>query len=245
MRGGYKQKVTWSGAHLSPFMREVLNIVCPENQMQQVTLSPPFIQLIAAKSGYARSTCYVAVDKKFFNSPPPAPLQVFKMRDLEIFDMSVPLKIQVETEVQIWEESTTDSHDLPCTTTSTITSPRHPQPTSFHFLPTSSSRTFMSLPRANYDPRRVCLNPFPEFTFGKRRRAIGVYLAGALVRCGIVLGSELDAERCMDSLPWRIGLFWTLRSCLLMQNLLGETNQTPRRPSTSHSSTGFRESALC
>ncbi|TFK38293.1 hypothetical protein BDQ12DRAFT_606557 [Crucibulum laeve] len=38
----------------------------------------------------------------------------------------------------------------------------------------------MSLPRSNYDPRRVCLNPFPEFTLGKHRRTIGVYLAGAL-----------------------------------------------------------------
>lgn len=157
---------------------------------------------------------------------------------------AVPLKIQVETEVQVWED-TNDSHDLPSATTSTVTSPQHPQPTSSYFLPTSSSRTFMSLPRANYDPRRVCLNPFPEFTFGKRRRAIGVYLAGALVRWGIVLESELGAERGMDSLRWRIGLSWTLRSCLLMQNLLGETNQTPHRPSTSHSSTGFRESALC
>ena len=39
----------------------------------------------------------------------------------------------------------------------------------------------MSLPRGNYDPRRVCLNPFPEFTLGKHRRTVGVYLAGALV----------------------------------------------------------------
>jgi len=38
----------------------------------------------------------------------------------------------------------------------------------------------MSLPRANYDPRRVCLNPFPNITLGKHRRTIGVYLAGAL-----------------------------------------------------------------
>jgi len=38
----------------------------------------------------------------------------------------------------------------------------------------------MSLPRVNYDPRRVCLNPFPEFTLGKHRRTVGVYLAGAL-----------------------------------------------------------------
>jgi hypothetical protein len=42
----------------------------------------------------------------------------------------------------------------------------------------------MSLPRSNYDPRRVCLNPFPDLNlnFGKHRRTIGIYLAGALVR---------------------------------------------------------------
>ncbi|KAJ3521262.1 hypothetical protein NMY22_g12387 [Coprinellus aureogranulatus] len=43
-----------------------------------------------------------------------------------------------------------------------------------------STTSQMSLPRANYDPRRVCLNPFPEFTLGKHKRTIGVYLAGAL-----------------------------------------------------------------
>jgi hypothetical protein len=116
------------------------------------------------------------------------------MRSLDTFDMSepaLPLKIQVETEVQVWED-TTNSHDLPSTTISTVTSPPHPQSTSPHFLPISSSRTLMSLPRASYDPRRVCLNPFPEFTLGKHRRAIGAYLAGALVCCGIVLGSMLN-----------------------------------------------------
>lgn len=40
----------------------------------------------------------------------------------------------------------------------------------------------MSLPRSNYDPRRVCLNPFPALSFGKYRRTIGIYLAGGLVR---------------------------------------------------------------
>ena len=40
----------------------------------------------------------------------------------------------------------------------------------------------MSLPRSNYDPRRVFVNPFPEFSLGKHRRTVGVYLAGALVR---------------------------------------------------------------
>lgn len=38
----------------------------------------------------------------------------------------------------------------------------------------------MSLPRSNYDPRRVCLNPFPELTLGKHKRTVGVYLSGAL-----------------------------------------------------------------
>ncbi|KXN83092.1 UPF0220 protein C8D2.02c [Leucoagaricus sp. SymC.cos] len=38
----------------------------------------------------------------------------------------------------------------------------------------------MSLPRSDYDPRRVCLNPCPNLTLGKHRRTIGVYLAGAL-----------------------------------------------------------------
>jgi len=38
----------------------------------------------------------------------------------------------------------------------------------------------MSLPRANYDPRRVCLNPFPGLTIGKHKRTVGVYLAGGL-----------------------------------------------------------------
>lgn len=42
----------------------------------------------------------------------------------------------------------------------------------------------MSLPRADYDPRRVCVNPCPNFTLGlgKQKRTVGVYLAGALVR---------------------------------------------------------------
>ncbi|THU85455.1 UPF0220-domain-containing protein [Dendrothele bispora CBS 962.96] len=38
----------------------------------------------------------------------------------------------------------------------------------------------MSLPRADYDPRRVCINPFPNLTLGKYRRTIGVYFAGGL-----------------------------------------------------------------
>ena len=40
----------------------------------------------------------------------------------------------------------------------------------------------MSLPRSNYDPRRVCLNPFPNWSLGKHKRTMGIYLAGGLVR---------------------------------------------------------------
>jgi hypothetical protein len=42
----------------------------------------------------------------------------------------------------------------------------------------------MSLPRSDYDPRRVCVNPFPflnNVNLGKHRRAFGVYVAGGLV----------------------------------------------------------------
>ncbi|KAI0715934.1 UPF0220-domain-containing protein [Cerioporus squamosus] len=38
----------------------------------------------------------------------------------------------------------------------------------------------MSIPRSNYDPRRVCINPFPAISLGKHRRTIGIYLAGGL-----------------------------------------------------------------
>jgi hypothetical protein len=38
----------------------------------------------------------------------------------------------------------------------------------------------MSFTRANYNPSRVCINPFPELNLGRHRRTIGVYLAGAL-----------------------------------------------------------------
>ncbi|KAF8335221.1 hypothetical protein F5887DRAFT_1063391 [Amanita rubescens] len=38
----------------------------------------------------------------------------------------------------------------------------------------------MSFPHTHYDPRRVCLNPFPEFSIGRHRRTIGIYVAGAL-----------------------------------------------------------------
>jgi len=51
----------------------------------------------------------------------------------------------------------------------------------------------MSLPRADYDPRRVCVNPCPNFTLGvgRNKRTFGVYLAGALF--AIAIWTFLDA----------------------------------------------------
>ncbi|KAG8904914.1 hypothetical protein FRB99_001012 [Tulasnella sp. 403] len=42
----------------------------------------------------------------------------------------------------------------------------------------------MSLPRATYDPRRVCLIPFPTVALSAHKRTIGVYTAGALFALG-------------------------------------------------------------
>ncbi|KAJ7726040.1 hypothetical protein DFH07DRAFT_853222 [Mycena maculata] len=60
----------------------------------------------------------------------------------------------------------------------------------------------MSLPPATYDPRRVCLNPFPDIDFGKHRRTIGVYSAGAL----FALANWLFLDACILSAhakaPW-------------------------------------------
>ncbi|EAU89485.1 hypothetical protein CC1G_07711 [Coprinopsis cinerea okayama7 len=60
----------------------------------------------------------------------------------------------------------------------------------------------MSLPRSDYDPRRVCLNPFPNFTLGKHKRTIGVYLAGALF--AIANWAFLDAAilSAHAKVPW-------------------------------------------
>ena len=51
-------------------------------------------------------------------------------------------------------------------------------------LPSCSATWTMSLPRPNYDPRRVCINPFPnlDLHMGKYRRSVDVYIAGGLVR---------------------------------------------------------------
>ncbi|GLB42478.1 putative uncharacterised protein family (UPF0220) [Lyophyllum shimeji] len=91
-----------------------------------------------------------------------------------------PIAIRVETETQVnVEDADWNSHGS--SIVSTVVSPsqaQHPLPSSPQ--PTSTLFSTMSLPRANYDPRRVCLNPFPEISLGKHRRTVGVYLAGAL-----------------------------------------------------------------
>ncbi|KAJ7638173.1 hypothetical protein FB45DRAFT_902184 [Roridomyces roridus] len=60
----------------------------------------------------------------------------------------------------------------------------------------------MSLPPATYDPRRVCLNPFPDVDFGKHRRTLGVYFAGAL----FALANWIFLDACIVSAhakaPW-------------------------------------------
>lgn len=95
----------------------------------------------------------------------------------------LPIAIQVETvqEVQV-DSDYQNSHES--TTVSTVQSPSQPHPPRLSPPQPATTRnplSSMSLPRANYDPRRVCLNPFPEFSLGKHRRTVGVYLAGALV----------------------------------------------------------------
>jgi len=87
---------------------------------------------------------------------------------------------------------------------------------------------YMSLPRANYDPRRVCLNPFPEFTLGPHRRTLGVYLAGGLVRSAKRWTRVYIHVHSIHSSRLLIGHFWMLQFCPsmpkhLMERLLAQT----------------------
>jgi len=111
----------------------------------------------------------------------------------------VPLRIEIEVEVEtqvkvdyahsptsiVFEDERpsleTYSHDpsRPFSGTAPL-SPRADSYQSSSYL--KQHNHIMSLPRSDYDPRRVCVNPCPNLTLGKHRRSIGVYLAGALVR---------------------------------------------------------------
>ncbi|KAE9409999.1 UPF0220-domain-containing protein [Gymnopus androsaceus JB14] len=62
----------------------------------------------------------------------------------------------------------------------------------------------MSLPRSNYDPRRVCLNPFPDLHLGKYRRTVGVYLAGALFAIGNFVFFDAAVYSAHARVPWGV-----------------------------------------
>jgi hypothetical protein len=101
----------------------------------------------------------------------------------------------------------------------------------------------MSLPRANYDPRRVCLNPFPDFTLGIHRRSMGVYLAGGLVRLQHIY--SLLIAKPFYSLLLLIGRFWMLPFSLSMLKHLSERLQALTRRCTSPFSIGFLAYVRC
>lgn len=71
-----------------------------------------------------------------------------------------------------------------------------------HAVPAVPAPSFMSLPRANYDPRRVCINPFPDFSLGTHRRTIGIYLAGALFAFGIWIFLDAAILSAHAKSPW-------------------------------------------
>lgn len=104
----------------------------------------------------------------------------------------------------------------------------HPSP---YLRPLDWKKCIMSLPRADYDPRRVCLNPCPNFTLGKHRRTIGVYLAGALVcfprfRAAVALRCSMNVLLyILFSLRWRIGRSWMLLCCQPTQSPNGKMNR--------------------
>ena len=83
-------------------------------------------------------------------------------------------------------------HDRPGRTSSHVgsadKSPRHRV-----LVPNDAQK--MSLPRSSYDPRRVCINPFPEFSLGPHKRTAGIYIAGALVRCFLPIIPSTTAAR--------------------------------------------------
>ena len=97
------------------------------------------------------------------------------------FKTPIEIAVSVETLIQIEDNHLFHSHAF------------H-SPTSKVVLPQSEPKSLlppgMSLPRANYDPRRVCLNPFPEVSLGRHKRTIGIYLAGALVSPFLVAWSQ-------------------------------------------------------
>ncbi|KAG6899916.1 hypothetical protein C0995_004656 [Termitomyces sp. Mi166 len=93
-----------------------------------------------------------------------------------------PIAIRVETRTWVNVDDSSDHNSHGPSTVSTVESPS--QPHHPNLSPARSTRwlssSTMSLPRSDYDPRRVFVNPFPEISLGRHRRTVGVYLAGAL-----------------------------------------------------------------
>lgn len=101
----------------------------------------------------------------------------------------------------------------------------------------------MAVPRHNYDPRRVCLNPFPNISLGKHRRTVGIYLAGGLVCVSLLhLCSNQAHAFWACSSRSRTGRSSTPRSSPRMRTH-PTTNRSGQSRSTSPSSTGCLESA--
>ena len=102
----------------------------------------------------------------------------------------------------------------------------------------------MSLPRSDYDPRRVCLNPFPfldKLNLGKHRRTFGVYLAGGLVSPFPCFNSHPNQSPILSSRS-ESGHSSTPQSSP-HTHIHHSTSRTTRRPCMSHSQIGSRVSA--
>jgi len=110
-----------------------------------------------------------------------------------------PVEIQVHTRVEIHEEldePTGKPHRSSRVTGSLL--PPSPPPVNYWNDPERN----MSLPRSNYDPRRVCLNPFPDLHLGKYRRNVGVYLAGALFAVANWIFLDVAVYSAHARVPW-------------------------------------------
>lgn len=95
-----------------------------------------------------------------------------------------PIAIRVETRTWVDVDTSSNRNSHGPSTFSTVESPsqsHHPDLSPPQSTTRWPSLSTMSLPRSDYDPRRVFVNPFPEISLGKHRRIVGVYLAGALV----------------------------------------------------------------
>ncbi|KAG7094606.1 hypothetical protein E1B28_005430 [Marasmius oreades] len=60
----------------------------------------------------------------------------------------------------------------------------------------------MSVPRGEYDPRRVCLHPFPNLDLGKHRRTLGVYVAGGLFALAFWVFLDAAILSAHAKVPW-------------------------------------------